>query len=123
MTDIAIGAAFPAGYTLAHRAEYDAIEAQRRATMEAADKQHEAITKGTPSLFRSAPNVINLTREQSLEQIQHMSELIQSGDAEGLPLFAAKGNQTTSNYRQYVYWLQQHVKELEGAQSSMDVKV
>lgn len=93
MTDIAIGTGLAASFTriqpkpfeslsaeekadvIARRAEYDAIEAQRRATMEAADKQHEAITKGTPSWFRSAPNVINLTREQSLEQIPQLAQL------------------------------------------------
>jgi hypothetical protein len=47
-----------------------------------------------------------------------MSELVQSGEAEKTPLNAANGRTTTSNYRQYVYWLQQHVKELDGAGQS-----
>ncbi len=71
---------------------------------------------------RHAPNVITLTKEQALKQIDYMSELIQSGEAEKTKLHTGYGEKTTHNYRQYVYWLQQHVKELEGAQSGVDVK-
>jgi len=44
-----------------------------------------------------------------------MRDLIQSGEADKNPLQTGYGDKTTNNYRQYVYWLQQHVKELEGA--------
>ncbi|QDO98217.1 hypothetical protein FNB15_13475 [Ferrovibrio terrae] len=109
--------------TLASRAKYDAIEAERRAITDAANREAESIARGQPVWFRSAPNVSLLDREQALVQIEEMSELIQSGEADKLPLYTAKGTQTTSNYRQYVYWLQQHVKELEGGHPATDVKV
>lgn len=67
-----------------------------------------------------SPNVSTLTREQALKKIETMREMIQSGEAEQIRLQTGYGEKTTNNYRQYVYWLQQHVKELEGAQ--MDVK-
>ncbi|PJI40186.1 hypothetical protein [Ferrovibrio sp.] len=82
------------------------------------DRKIAADFKGREAHSRSVPNVQSLTREQALYQIEYMSELIQSGEAEKTTLYAAKGTQTTSNYRQYVYWLQQHVKELEGAGQS-----
>jgi ERCC4-type nuclease len=70
-----------------------------------------------------SPNVSTLTREQALKKIETMREMIQSGESEQIRLQTGYGEKTTNNYRQYVYWLQQHVKELEGAQSGMDVKV
>lgn len=83
-----------------------------------AESQRIADAKGHEVHYRSAPNISSLTREEALGQIEFMSELIQSGEADKVPLVAAKGAQTTSNYRQYVYWMQQHVKELEGAGQS-----
>ncbi|QDO98220.1 hypothetical protein FNB15_13490 [Ferrovibrio terrae] len=77
------------------------------------DRQMAADAKGHESHYRGAPNVNNLTREQALYQIEYMSELIQSGEAEKTALSAAKGTQTTSNYRQYVYWVQQHLEALD----------
>lgn len=68
--------------------------------------------------YRGAPNVNSLTREQALYQIEYMGDLIQSGEADKIPLSAAKGTQATSNYRQYVYWVQQHMKELDAAGQS-----
>ena len=84
----------------------------------AEDRRMAAGAKGTEAHYRSAPNVSLLTREQALSQIEFMSELVQSGEAETTPLNAANGKTTTSNYRQYVYWLQQHVKGLDGAGQS-----
>jgi hypothetical protein len=69
-----------------------------------------------------SPNVATLTREQALKKIETMREMIQSGESEQIRLQTGYGEKTTNNYRQYVYWLQQHVKELEGAQSGMDMK-
>jgi hypothetical protein len=51
-----------------------------------------------------------------------MPELIQSGEAEKIPLVAANGDRTTANYRQYVYWVCEHVKQLDVAQAGMDVE-
>ncbi len=84
-----------------------------------AESQRIADAKGHDVHYRSAPNIISLTREQALHQIEFMSELIQSGEADKTPLNAARGTQTTSNYRQYVYWAQQHVKELDAAGQSV----
>jgi hypothetical protein len=82
------------------------------------NRQRIADAKGYESHDRIAPNVSTLTREQALQQIDYMSELIQSGEAEKTALFTGYGDRATSNYRQYVYWLQQHVKELESAPQS-----
>lgn len=82
------------------------------------DRKIAAHAKGFEANYTTAPNVSLLTREQALSQIEYMSELVQSGEAEKTPLNAANGRTTTSNYRQYVYWLQQHVKDLEGAGQS-----
>jgi len=72
--------------------------------------------------FISAPNVSTLSREQAQQQIEYMSELIQSGQSESLKLYTGNGDRATSNYRQYVYWLKEHVKQLDGAQTGTDVK-
>lgn len=71
---------------------------------------------------RVAPNVSTLTKEQALQQIESMTELIQSGQDEETKLWTGYGDKTTNNYRQYVYWLKEHVKQLDGAQAGTDVK-
>ena len=73
--------------------------------------------------YMTAPNVSTLSREQAQQQIEYMSELIQSGQSENLKLYTGNGDKVTSNYRQYVYWLQQHVKELEGGQAQADIRI
>ncbi|MBS4046688.1 MAG: hypothetical protein KG075_10130 [Alphaproteobacteria bacterium] len=95
----------------AHRAEV----LQKFADM---DAQRAALAKGPENHVLIAPNVTGLSREQAEQQIHFMSELIQSGQADTMTLNTGSGDRTTSNYRQYVYWLQQHVKELEGAGQS-----
>jgi hypothetical protein len=137
MTDITVnGTGYLGGYTrvqpkrfedlsaekqahvLSHRAEQEAKISAHLQKISAAEQQAADDAKGHEVWNRRAPNVNSLTREQALDQIAFMSELVQSGEADTLPLVAAKGTQTTSNYRQYVYWLQQHVKELGGAGQS-----
>jgi hypothetical protein len=106
-------------YVLAHRAEQEAKISAHLQKISTAEQQAAADAKGHEVWNRRAPNVSSLTREQALDQIAFMSELIQSGEADTLPLVAAKGTQTTNNYRQYVYWAQQHVKDLDGAGESV----
>ncbi|MBS4046689.1 MAG: hypothetical protein KG075_10135 [Alphaproteobacteria bacterium] len=102
-------------YVVAHRAEQAAKISAHLQKMAAVEQQAAADARGHEVWNRRAPNVNSLTREQALDQIAFMSELIQSGEADKVPLSAAKGQQTTSNYRQYVYWMQQHLKELDSA--------
>ncbi|PJI40185.1 hypothetical protein [Ferrovibrio sp.] len=105
--------------------EQDAIRA-RHAEMYARIAEHDRKMANMKKLIqnmrtggevqsRHAPNVAGLSREQSLRQIESMSELIRSGDAERVPFFSGNGTQTTTNARQYVSWLQQHVKGLDSA--------
>ncbi|QDO98216.1 hypothetical protein FNB15_13470 [Ferrovibrio terrae] len=103
---------------LSYRAEQAAKISAYLQKSAAIERQAAADARGHEVWNRRAPNVSTLTREQALDQIDFMSELIQSGEADKLPLVAARGTQTTSNYRQYVSWVQQHLKELEGAGQS-----
>ncbi|QDO98219.1 hypothetical protein FNB15_13485 [Ferrovibrio terrae] len=82
------------------------------------DAQRAALAKGPENHVIVAPNVSGLSREQAEQQIYFMSELIQSGQSETMALSTGYGDMVTSNYRQYVYWLQQHVKELGGGGQS-----
>ncbi|WP_341915608.1 hypothetical protein [Ferrovibrio terrae] len=83
--------------------------------MDEADNRRVAIAKGPDNINFSARNVADLTLDETKEQIQYITDMIQSGEAEQYTLHASNGDRSTSNYRQYVYWMQQHLKELGGA--------
>ncbi len=138
MTDITVnGTGYLGGYTrvqpkrfedlspekqarvLSYRAEQAAKISAYLQKSAAIERQAAADARGHEVWNRRAPNVSTLTREQALDQIEFMSELIQSGEADKLPLVAARGTQTTSNYRQYVYWAQQRLKELDSTGESV----
>jgi hypothetical protein len=102
----------------ASHAESYARLAEHHRKMEEMDKNFQALQKGEEVRSIIAPNVSGMTKDQALRQIEYMSELIQSGEAEKTTLFTGKGTQATSNFRQYVYWMQQHVKALDGAGQS-----
>jgi hypothetical protein len=107
------------------KAEYEAHKikvAQDSVRFAEMNRQSAADWKGYESHDLFAPNVSTLTREQSLQHIEYMSELIQTGQAENYNLSTGYGQRTTSDFRQYVSWLQQHVKELEGAKPQTEVK-
>lgn len=102
------------------RANYEAIRTRHDADLkrlEELDRQRHRHVE-PDARYISAPNVATLGREQTLQLIEDMSDLIQSGQSDSMKLFTGNGGRTTSNYRQYVYWLQQHVKELDGAGQS-----
>jgi hypothetical protein len=101
----------------ARQAEHEVRYAESQRRLAEAEAQRLQAAKNEV-WYQSEPNVASLTREQSLQQIESMTHLIQSGDADKLNLVAANGDKTTNNYRQYVYWLQQHVKELEDTPQS-----
>ena len=105
------------------KAEVAEARRQSRESLQLAREMEEAAKVTSTEVHdRIAPNVSTLSKEQALQQIESMSELIQSGQADDTKLWTGYGDKTTNNYRQYVYWLQQHVKELEGAQPKSDVK-
>jgi hypothetical protein len=99
----------------AHKAKM-AGDAARFTEME---RQRNADLKGYESNGYYAPYVKGMSREQALQHIESISELIQSGQDEKYSLSTSlDGQRTTSNFRQYLYWMQQHVKGLEGAGQS-----
>lgn len=103
------------------KASFQAICAGREADLKRfaeMDRQRAEAMKGEENHVFYATNVATLSRERTLEQIQLISHMIQSGQADNQKLHGTNGDKATSNYRQYVYWLQQHVKELEGAGQS-----
>lgn len=103
----------------AHLAESYARLAEHDRKMAEMERKHQELVKGYESNGYCAPYVQGLSREQALTQIYFASEVIRNGQEEKYTLSTSlDGKQTTSNFRQYVYWLQQHVKELEGAGQS-----
>jgi chromosome segregation ATPase len=103
----------------AHLAEVKARLAEHDRKMAEMERKHQELAKGYESNDYCAPYVQGLSREQALQQIHFASEVIQSGQEEKYTLWTSlDGKQTTSNFRQYVYWLQQHVKELEATPQS-----
>lgn len=83
------------------------------------ERQSQELAKGYESNGYCAPYVKGMSREQALQQIDFVSELIQSGQEEKYTLSTSlDGQRTTSNFRQYLYWMQQHVKELDDIASS-----
>jgi hypothetical protein len=103
------------------QAEYAEAAAQLReaeSRYKAMDDLMTADAKGYESNRFNARNVADLDRDQAMQEIRYITDMIVSGEADTKVLQAANGQTTTNNYRQYVYWLQQHVKELEGAGQS-----
>lgn len=103
---------------LARRAEAYARMREGQRIIAESQEMLQDIRNGVENHDLIAPNVSSLTRQESLQQIEYVSELIQSGQAEETTLWTGYGDRTTNDYRQYVYWLQQHVKELEGVGQS-----
>ncbi len=103
------------------QAEYAEAAAQLKeaeAKYKALDDLMAADARGYENNRFNAWNVANLNRDQAIQQIRYITDMIVSGEADTTVLQAANGQTTTNNYRQYVYWLQQHVKDLEGAGQS-----
>ncbi|MBS4046687.1 MAG: hypothetical protein KG075_10125 [Alphaproteobacteria bacterium] len=82
------------------------------------ERQSQELAKGYESNGFSPRSIASLSREQALDQINYVSELIQSGQSENYTLSVGYNGRITSDFRQYLYWIQQHVKELEGASQS-----
>jgi hypothetical protein len=102
------------------RADYEAIRSRRDEDLkrfEEIDRQRNGSVE-PEARYLVAPNVATLSREQARRQIESMSELIQSGQSENQKLYTGNGGRATSNYRQYIYWMQLHVQALDGAGQS-----
>jgi spore germination protein YaaH len=102
----------------AEYAEAAAQLADAEAKYKALDDLMAADAKGHESNRFNARNVADLNRDQAMQEIRYITDMIVSGEADTTVLQAANGQTTTNNYRQYVYWLQQHVKDLEGGGQS-----
>jgi len=83
-----------------------------------AERQKQELAKGYECNDYIAPPPSHMSRERVLYQIEHVGELIQSGEAENYTLSTSYNGRATSDFRQYLYWLQQHAKSLEGSASS-----
>jgi hypothetical protein len=89
-----------------------------REALAEAERQSQELAKGYESNGFSPRSISSLSREQALDQIEYVSELIQSGQSEKYTLSTSYNGRITSDFRQYVYWMQQHVKALDGAGQS-----
>ncbi|QDO98218.1 hypothetical protein FNB15_13480 [Ferrovibrio terrae] len=78
-------------------------------------KRTQELEKGYESNEFSPRSITLLDREETLHQIGYVSELIQSGQSENYSLSTSYNGRITTDFRQYVYWLQQHAKSLEGS--------
>lgn len=99
------------------QAEYAEAAAQLKdaeARYKAMDDLMAADAKGHESNSMGVQNVATMDRDDAKQQLRYITDMIMSGESEKYLLQAANGQATTSNFRQYVYWIQQHLKMLEG---------
>lgn len=100
------------------QAEYAEAAAQLKdaeARYKAMDDLMAADAKGHESNSMGVQNVATMDRDDAKQQLRYITDMIMSGESEKYLLQAANGQATTSNFRQYVYWIQQHLKMLEGS--------
>lgn len=82
------------------------------------EKRTQELEKGYESNQYNPRNASSMSREEALHQMEYVSELIQTGQSEKYSLTTSHSGRVTSDFRQYLYWIQQHVKALEGAGQS-----
>jgi hypothetical protein len=82
------------------------------------ERKSQELAKGYESNHYNPRNASSMSREEALHQIEYVSELIQTGQSEKYSLSTSHNGRITSDFRQYLYWIQQHVKALDAAGSS-----